>query len=33
MIFPEGNHACDNIPYKCRPYIADWVARQLAAAR
>ena len=29
-VFTEGNHACDDIPYKCRPYIADWFARQLA---
>ena len=30
-IFPEGNHVCDNIPYKVRPLMADWMAQQLAA--
>jgi 2,6-dihydroxypseudooxynicotine hydrolase len=35
LLFPEGNHVCDNIPYKVRPYMADWLARQLglSAAR
>jgi 2,6-dihydroxypseudooxynicotine hydrolase len=32
-VFPEGNHACDNIPYKVRPLMADWVAEQLGAPR
>src|SRR5579885_2929905 len=30
-IFPEGNHVCDNIPYKVRPLMADWMANQLGA--
>jgi dipeptidyl aminopeptidase/acylaminoacyl peptidase len=30
-VFPEGNHVCDNIPYKVRPLMADWMARQLRA--
>lgn len=30
-IFPEGNHVCDNIPYKVRPLMADWMAEQLGA--
>jgi dienelactone hydrolase len=29
-IFPDGNHVCDNIPYKVRPLMADWLARHLA---
>ena len=32
-IFPEGNHVCDNIPYKVRPLMADWMAQQLRAGR
>jgi dipeptidyl aminopeptidase/acylaminoacyl peptidase len=30
VVFPEGNHVCDNIPYKYRPLMADWAARHLA---
>lgn len=30
-IFPEGNHVCDNIPYKVRPLMADWMAQRLGA--
>lgn len=30
VVFPEGNHVCDNIPYKVRPLMADWMALQLA---
>jgi 2,6-dihydroxypseudooxynicotine hydrolase len=32
VVFPEGNHVCDNIPYKVRPLMADWMARQLGTA-
>ena len=32
VVFPEGNHVCDNIPYKVRPLMADWMARQLSSA-
>jgi len=32
VVFPEGNHVCDNIPYKVRPLMADWMACQLRAA-
>jgi 2,6-dihydroxypseudooxynicotine hydrolase len=31
VIYPEGNHVCDNIPYKARPLMADWMAEQLRA--
>ena len=29
VVFPGGNHVCENIPYKVRPLTADWMARQL----
>lgn len=32
VVFPEGNHVCDNIPYTVRPLMADWMARKLGAA-
>jgi dipeptidyl aminopeptidase/acylaminoacyl peptidase len=28
-VFPEGNHVCDNIAYKVRPLMADWMAQRL----
>jgi dipeptidyl aminopeptidase/acylaminoacyl peptidase len=31
VIFPEGSHVCDNIPYKIRPLMSDWMARHLGA--
>jgi dipeptidyl aminopeptidase/acylaminoacyl peptidase len=31
VVFPEGNHVCDNIPYKARPLMADWMAQQLGS--
>ena len=31
VIYPEGNHVCDNIPYKVRPLMADWMADKLGA--
>ena len=31
-VFPEGNHVCDNIPYKVRPLMADWLAARLRRA-
>jgi 2,6-dihydroxypseudooxynicotine hydrolase len=31
VVFPEGNHVCDNIPYKVRPLMADWMAETLGA--
>jgi 2,6-dihydroxypseudooxynicotine hydrolase len=33
LLYPEGNHVCNNIPYKYRPAMADWMAEQLGAAR
>jgi len=29
LLYPEGNHVCNNIPYKYRPAMADWMADQL----
>ncbi len=29
VLYPEGNHVCNNIPYKYRPLVADWMAEQL----
>lgn len=31
-VFAEGNHVCDNIPWKVRPLMADWLAEKLGAA-
>ncbi len=31
LLYPEGNHVCNNIPYKYRPAMADWMAEQLGA--
>ncbi len=28
-LFPEGNHVCNNIPYKYRPLMADWLREHL----
>jgi len=29
VLFEDGNHVCNNIPYKYRPLTADWLAEQL----
>ncbi|HEV2582378.1 MAG TPA: alpha/beta fold hydrolase [Ktedonobacteraceae bacterium] len=29
MLFEDGNHVCNNIPYKYRPQQADWMHKQL----
>jgi len=31
VLYPEGGHVCNNIPYKYRPLVADWMWEQLAA--
>jgi 2,6-dihydroxypseudooxynicotine hydrolase len=31
-MFDDGNHVCNNIPYKHRPQMADWMRRQLSAS-
>lgn len=30
VIYEEGNHVCNNIPYKYGPYTADWLRNHLA---
>ncbi len=30
LLLADGNHGCANLPYRHRPYTADWMARQLA---
>jgi dipeptidyl aminopeptidase/acylaminoacyl peptidase len=30
LLYPEGNHVCNNITYKYRPAMADWLAERLA---
>jgi 2,6-dihydroxypseudooxynicotine hydrolase len=30
VMWDEGNHVCNNIPYKYRPLTADWLAEKLA---
>jgi 2,6-dihydroxypseudooxynicotine hydrolase len=30
VMYPEGNHVCNNIPYRYRPLAADWMAERLA---
>lgn len=29
VIYPDGNHVCNNIAYKYRPLMADWLGEQL----
>jgi pimeloyl-ACP methyl ester carboxylesterase len=29
VLYEEGNHVCNNIPYKYRPLVADWLAEEL----
>jgi 2,6-dihydroxypseudooxynicotine hydrolase len=31
VMWDEGNHVCNNIPYKYRPLTADWLAEKLSA--
>ena len=30
VLFDDGNHVCNNIPYKYRPLVGDWMAAKLA---
>jgi pimeloyl-ACP methyl ester carboxylesterase len=30
VLFEEGNHVCNNIPYKYRPLAADWLREQIS---
>ena len=29
VVFDDGNHVCNNIPYKYRPLVADWLMQEL----
>jgi dipeptidyl aminopeptidase/acylaminoacyl peptidase len=29
VLYDDGNHVCNNIPYKYRPLVADWLRREL----
>ena len=29
VLFDEGNHVCNNLPYRYRPLVADWPSRKL----
>jgi pimeloyl-ACP methyl ester carboxylesterase len=29
VLYEEGNHVCNDIPYKYRPLVADWLAKEL----
>ncbi|MDR7484678.1 MAG: alpha/beta fold hydrolase [Armatimonadota bacterium] len=29
VLYPEGNHVCNNVPYKYRPLVADWMRERL----
>ncbi len=31
VMYPDGNHVCNNIAYKYRPLMADWMAEQLGS--
>jgi len=33
VMYAEGNHVCNNIPYKYRPLVADWLRERLSASR
>ncbi|HEY6102564.1 MAG TPA: alpha/beta fold hydrolase [bacterium] len=32
VMYPDGNHVCNNIPYKYRPLVADWLWERLCDA-
>lgn len=32
VMYPEGNHVCNNIPYKYRPLVGDWMRERLSGA-
>lgn len=29
VMYPDGNHVCNNLPFKYRPLVGDWMAEQL----
>ena len=32
VMYPDGNHVCNNLPYKYRPLVGDWIREKLADA-
>ena len=32
VMYPDGNHVCNNIPYKYRPLVADWMRERLLSS-
>jgi pimeloyl-ACP methyl ester carboxylesterase len=30
VLYEEGTHVCNNVPYKYRPLVADWIRKELA---
>lgn len=30
VLYEEGNHVCNNLPYRYRPLVADWLAQELS---
>jgi dipeptidyl aminopeptidase/acylaminoacyl peptidase len=30
VMYPDGNHVCNNLPYRSRPLAADWIGERLA---
>jgi 2,6-dihydroxypseudooxynicotine hydrolase len=33
VLYDDGNHVCNNIPWKYRPLTADWLKEKLAVQR
>jgi 2,6-dihydroxypseudooxynicotine hydrolase len=33
VLYEEGSHVCNNIPYRYRPLVSDWMRQQLTGAR
>jgi 2,6-dihydroxypseudooxynicotine hydrolase len=29
VVYDEANHVCNDVPYKYRPLVADWLKREL----
>ena len=32
VLYDDGNHVCNNIPYKYRPLVGDWMAERLSVS-
>jgi 2,6-dihydroxypseudooxynicotine hydrolase len=33
VMYPEGNHVCNNLPYRYRPLVGDWMAGRLGVGQ